>query len=255
VFRHGLQKAKLSEGDQSFTWDGKLLDGTNLKPTEMPYRVQIQGHTGLNEKQGLALAAMHTEVRVFVDPLTGQNPNEPFKDPNSLELDLAPLVTKVPTQAGEVDKWVQHQLALGGFHPGPIDGNLARSETKTAIAEFQRSFPVADAGGFKRLTPSGTKDADTELALTNLVKDTRPWFGDPGSRADVTTPATVKTQLNANGGTGLVVWVDDRHYYTEPAAGLPANFDLGNYRANMSVGDGRVGYDADSITRPWLPFP
>lgn len=256
VFRHGLKKADLSTGLHVYTWDGKLDDGTAALPAQMPYRVQVQAHTGLNEPKGLAIAAMHTEVRLFVDAATGAHPATPHQDPNSLALSLAPYVPVEPTQGDDEDRWVQLRLAKSGFHPGPIDGDVGRDETKLALAEFQRSLPKAKGGGFERIKPNGSSNSATRQLLAAVADDKRAMFGDPTSRADVVGQGTINGKLsNPSDANGLLVWVDDRHYYTESVPkGFPDHFDLGNYRESMDVGDGRVDFDTETIARPWIPL-
>lgn len=255
VFRHGLAKSDLTEGEHSFTWDGKLDDGSSVVAAQMPYRVQLQAHTGLNEPKGLAIAAMHTEVRLFVDATTGAHPTTPHVDPNSLTLSLAPYVPVEPTR-GDEDKWAQFRLAKAGFHPGPVDGNWDREEAKVAVAEFQRSVARARGGRYERLEPDGRKSSATTQLIAGVADDLRPMFGEPATRADVVNVGTINGKLgNATDADGLLIWVDDRHYYTEEVPkGLPDHFDLGNYRSGMDVGDGRTELDAKSIARPWIPL-
>src|ERR1035438_4603809 len=66
----------------------------------------------------------------------------------------------------------------------------------------------------------------------------------------------------------MIVWVDDRNWYTDFAwigasddvaptirsivTGDPA--DLGNLRGEFTAGDARVGYDARDVARPWIPL-
>jgi hypothetical protein len=256
VFRHGLKKGDLSKGLHVFDWDGKLKDGTAALPASMPYRVQLQAHTGLNEPKGLAIAAMHTEVRLFVDPATGAHPVTPHLDPNSLALSLAPYAPVEPTQGDDEDRWVQLRLAKAGFHPGPIDGELGRDEAKLAIAEFQRSLATFKGGHYERIKPNGSANSATTQLLAAIPDDARPMFGDPTSRADVVGAGTINGKLsNPSDANGLLLWVDDRHYYTESVPkGFPDHFDLGNYRESMDVGDGRVDFDAETIARPWVPL-
>ena len=257
VYRDALDEEWLSSGDHTYHWDGKLTDGTTLQAGEMPYRVQIQAHTGLNEDAGLALAAMHTEVRLFVDAATGAHPNTPFQDPNSLTLNLAPYSPDVPSPSGDRDRYVQDVLARAGYHPGPLDGSLGRDETEIAIAEFQRTIPrQVSPGRYQRLDPSGDVDDETLDALAWQLPDARPMFGNPTNRNDITpTSSAAATLTDATHADGLIVWVDDRHYYTESQPkGFPDHFDLDNYREDFNCGDDRVDYDGESVARPWIPM-
>lgn len=257
VFRDALKREHLTAGRHVYTWSGKLTDGTDPLPAQMPYRVQIQAHTKLGEAAGVALAAMHTEVRLFTDPATGAHADQPFLDPSSLELKLAPIVTEVPTRDGDVKKWYQYRLAQAGFHPGPIDGDLDRVDTKVALKEFQRTYPRTKSDGtYERLEPSGSRDSKTTEVLATLPDNARPLFGDPTSRADVIDPAALNGKLtNPADANGLILWVDDRHYYTSSVPkGFPSNFDLGNYRPGMDIGDASADRDGECIARPWIPL-
>ena len=127
--------------------------GTTIVPTGMPYRVQIQAHTGVDEANGLALAAMHTEVRLYAHPET-----KDFKDTNykpadaksSLTLALGRVVPDDPLPAPGVNaKWFQLKLAEFGFHPGPVTGDGGQNEYKWAMKELQRS--IAKTGTNNRL--------------------------------------------------------------------------------------------------------
>ena len=62
VFRVGLDAAKLKGGelDLAAVWGESKFDRA-----KMPYRVQIQAHSGPDEANGLALAVMPTQVRAF----------------------------------------------------------------------------------------------------------------------------------------------------------------------------------------------
>jgi outer membrane protein OmpA-like peptidoglycan-associated protein len=245
AFTKDLAEADLSEGDHEFAWDGSLTAGGQLSKDNMPYRVQIQAWSAEAEQNGVSVAAMHTEVRLFVHPDTGKNPNEPWKDPNSLKFGLAPYVVKEPAE-GDGEKWYQWKLAVGGFHPGPVDG-VWGDDSKRALKEFQRSYPKNNAAPFERLNPDGAMNNDTKEALKRLPANARPLFGNPDNNSDFTS-ADATTRLNDK-DKNIIVWVDDRHYYTEGKAG--AMF-LGNYHGGMTIGDGIVGIDMNAIARPWI---
>ncbi len=250
VFEKELSESDVTEGDHHFTWDGGLKDGSTLSKSEMPYRVQLQAHSDGAEKNGVALAAMHTEVRLFVHKDTGKHKQkESHKDPNTMIFSPATIAPKVPDENSEEDAWYQFQLAAGGFHPGPITGTFD-NDTKIALREFQRSFPKNDKKPFARLNPSGNKDADTKAALKRLPADTRPEYGNPDDRTDFSS-SDAHTRLNDN-KKDIIAWVDDRHYYTQDD---PSKIMfLNDYHGDMSIGDDRVDKDKEAITRPSLPL-
>ncbi len=274
VFRESLPAAKVS-ADGDYQWDGKHSDGTAITADRMPYRVQLQAHSGVDEDNGLALAVAHTEVRLFVHKDTGSKPAaEAFKEPKSLYFSLAPLVpeakkdggkwvTKEPTSG---DKWYQFNLGRMGFYPGPVDGS-AGTMTSRSLKEFQRSFPKTAAPPHQRLNPNGNQSGDTKSAMERALtlqtangRMIRPWFGNPAQAGNSTndpdlTVANALARLNAHAAEvdtrGLVIWVDDRHYYGE------ANADalyMGNYHGDFTIGDQKVNRDADATCRPWLPL-
>ena len=256
VQRIPLATGDLTDGKHKYNWDARLADGSYPTREQMPYRFQLQAHSDMFEEQGLALAAMHTEVRLFAHPETGKNLiKEAHKDPNSLVLGLAPVAPEKPPE-GDTVKWHQYQLAEGGFHPGPVDGLNAGGTTR-ALMEFQRTMPENQAAPFKRLRPTGSRDAETMAALKRLAPQTRPWFGDPSGRADLSRSVAQQRLRDPLHPHGLIAWVDDRHYYTEAPSGRPYHppeMFLDNYRGGMSLGDGKVDRDARSITRPHIPL-
>ncbi len=260
VWERTLDEAELAAGE--FAWDGKLLSGAEADPTHMPYRVQLQARTGDEEDSGLALAAMHTEVRLFVHPATHtavEEDYDPAEDPQSLEIRLAPLVPQesAPTRdRGTI--WCQYRLARAGFHPGPVDGS-ARAEYTLALTEFQRSVPkrrTNPADPYQRLTPDGNENPDTLDALEGLPEQPlRPWFGEAGAaRGDLS--AEDAEEVLKDKGRELIVWVDDRHAYTHSNdAEIAGHVSyMNDYHGDMSIGDQRADRDAQSIARPWLPL-
>lgn len=259
VFRTALKAADLGEGEHQYAWDGALADGTKVKAADMPYRVQIQAHTDMDEDTGLALAAMHTEVRLFVHKETGKNkPEEAYKDPSSLRLTLAPWTPKEPAE-GDGDKWVQFKMAEAGYHPGPVTGSIG-AHSKKALEELQRSLPGNAAAPYARLSVTGAVDADTKAAVGRLSRDQRPIFGEPSAGA----APTAMSRLSAAGrlkenlhSDGVAIWVDDRNAYTEPNPGRPylgSKMFMDDYHGGMSIGDGKVAKDKDAIPRPWIPL-
>lgn len=254
VFRKPLAAGDLSEGDHEYFWQ----EGRNLaRPEGMPYRVQIQAHTDMFTDDGLALAVAHTEVRLWCHADTAGEPAGLWNDPVSLDLSLAPFCPPPPPPADSV-RFFKQKLAAAGYHPGPIDEDQSRNEFKAALKEFQRSCPVRKPDGtFGRLDSRGALDDATKEQLRNLPAEQRPLFGDPESLTDLTL-ADATTRL-ADPSRRLVVWVDDRHYYTESATyqqgviRTPDKAALDNYRGAMAIGDDRVVKDRNSIPRPWIP--
>jgi hypothetical protein len=286
VFRAALPKDKLkksgSDSDKrDFTWDGKYSAGlTNSQggdsaiPEDMPYRVQIQGHTDVDEPKGLAVAAMHTEVRLYVHPSTIA-PKEPVYDPGtapqSFTLGLGLLTPGDPPPEGAAPRptnWYQYKLAQCGFHPGPVNGS-AHDHYKLALREFKRSVPKKRAAGadYERLTIDDTETADTQAAIESIrASDQRKWFGDRtnvlGNQEDPNLSDADVASWLPDVSKELIVWVDDRQYYTLSDAAKDENnvsyqaspFDLGNLRGGMSCGDDLAALDAATIPRPWIPL-
>jgi hypothetical protein len=238
VFHRALIKADLTKAEHEFVWDGKYAatiknskTGDTAIPEDMPYRVQIQAHTPSHEAKGLALAVMHTEVRVYVHPesvLPSDRRHELTLGSSSLGLGLAPVVpdaTLIPT-AGT--KFYQYKLWEYGYHPGPIDG-ASTTHFATSLVEFMRSVPKAGASGgvherLKIEAGAANENADTLAAITGVrAADKRQPFGDPAlvssnnDRPDlsyVDASARIKDPAKE-----LIVWVDDRHCYTGASGG------------------------------------
>jgi len=287
VFRTPIPAGKLAKGVQKYDeWDGSYLPGvTNTKGgakvilEDMPYRVQIQAHAKENEENGLAVAAMHTEVRLYVHPGTHPLDLDPYvssTDKPSLDISLADLYHKdaAPTSAADAKVWTKFALAGAGFHPGPVNDANTNTEFETALKEFQRSvfkWRPGGVGDFERLqiTAGGNDDNDTKDALENLPdKLKRPWFGKEADRTDYDiTAEEFKDDLKEPSKT-MILWVDDRHWYTDPdwlvgsddvtpkirdtVTGHPTA--LGNTRGPYGAGDARVAKDAVDIARPWMPL-
>jgi PKD repeat protein len=294
VFQKPLAKGKLGDGKQEFEWKdkGKYADGVkNSKgggeviPEDMPYRVQLQAHTGIDKPEGLALAAMHTEVRLYVHPKTFA-PKDALYDAwnakNSLTLGPGKFVPGDAPVEADGTRWFRHQLAEFGFHPGPVTDEAVADEVyKVAMLEFKRSVPEdcgAAGDNFKRLLiadgrPAREENAKTKTAIKNIRDGyKRRMFGDLTKVMNSTDPPDLSDaeveQLLPNPGKDMVVWADDRHYYTELDAGMKdennrrfdggsaeaAAFGLKNYRSSMGIGDERTTKDAETIARPWLPM-
>lgn len=284
-----LLRSDLSEGKHELAWDGKYTleaknsrGGDSLIPEDAPYRVQVQAHTDVDEVDGLALAAMHTEVRLYAHPET-LPPSDPAYAPwrakQSMGLTLGALLPgNLPAEG--TSEWCRFILAANGFHPGPVTaGAAADAEYKLAMREFKRSVPAdgsVAAPSFKRQNLDGgadeAEDAEAKHALKTLrASDRRQWFGDP-AKVDAfdddpdLVPKDAERRIG-NPGDTLIVWADDRHCYTEGEAardennlpftsGSPARvtFGLNNYRKKMDARDDRPDLDAKSTPRPWIPL-
>ena len=296
VFEKGLKKSDLTKAKHELAWDGKYSgdaknskNGTTLVYEDMPYRVQVQGHTGIDEDNGLALAAMHTEVRLYVHPET-RAPKDPLYDPYtakaSMALEPGPLVPGTPpakapaAQAAKRRKWFQYQLNLHGFPAGPVTGRN-HGAFKRAIKEFQRSVPKrkVGAGDYQRMKIDGTTSADCEAALEFIeAKYKRKPFGNlakvlASNNAPDLTDAEYKAWL-PDVAKEIIVWADDRQYYTQGSGkdengrdyftGLPGGnaaqqaaakaFGLENYRGKMGIADGKTDKDKGAVLRPWVPL-
>jgi flagellar hook assembly protein FlgD len=284
VFQKPLAKAKLS-GKKDFQWDGNYdadiknsLNGKEIIPADMPYRVQIQANSGVNVAEGLALAAMHTEVRLYTDPTTRTPLHlafDPLKVKRSMNLEVGPRnIGDDPTEGST--KWYRLKLAEAGFHPGPVtDDSSADTDYHISLKEFKRSVPAdgsVSAPNFTRLKIDTSEAAGVVTAIKKLRgSDKRAMWGDPAkvssnNEAPDFSDDEVKEKL-PDSTKNMIVWVDDRQYYTEDStskddagnaftSGNDANtaFGLGNYRGAMDIGDGKVGLDTAAIPRPWVPL-
>lgn len=301
VFQAALDKAKLDA--KEFEWkdvkyaapllfgsDNKnSLDGETAIPADMPYRVQLQAHTARGQEKGLALAAMHTEVRFYVDAKS-----RPFKDlafdswkaKREMKLGIAALVPGDAPEKTAGTKWFRHQLAEAGFHPGPVtDAGSAQGVYDIAVKEFKRSVPKNRTGpDYERFTVNTAENGDLSDALENLeARHRRKWFGRvsdvtgnsndpdfnyprPGMASDA-YPAERQAVDDILGDPSkeMVVWVDDRQYYTQNWTGAKDEsntsyqqppFNLDNYRGGYDngLGENRVLKDFEAISRPWIPL-
>jgi len=292
ILAKGLNKDDLDAG--SFQWDGKDSVGNEIIPAGMPYRVRLEAHTDIDEKEGLALAAMHTEVRLYVHPLTyplDQANYDGTTDKISIDLGLANVYHKDQVlNRGDGSLWTKQQLALAGFHPGPVFDAAENDDFKCARNEFQRSVPKHGGapGNYQRM-PIGPDNSDTKDALQNLNPSRRrPWFGkpaDPGDLVDFNWQPQDWPDIAANDFLArfrdptkrMIVWVDDRNWYTDGIYWKHGFYDhqvivdnrnlfyvhsdpadLGGHtpagRGSFEGRDDRVDKDARDIARPWIPL-
>ncbi len=67
VFKAVLNEENLRKGKYNLLkGPPRIWEKTNVKKSDMPYRVQIQAHSIGSEENGLAIAVMHTAVKPFV---------------------------------------------------------------------------------------------------------------------------------------------------------------------------------------------
>lgn len=245
----------------TFTW----ADGVNTAdPAKMPYRAQVQVHTGDDEDLGVALAAMHTEVRLWVHPTMKATPAK--GDAQCLDFAVAAHLPAETTPTRGDATWYGDRLAALGYHPGPVNGDATTDDFTRALREFQRSAPQRAKvdGDFVRLEVTGAIGDLTTGALDATIDPApppRPRFGEvtdvntaaPGDLDDRAAGARLNERAHA---TGLIVWVDDQHPYTTDTVpeGASPHVTLKNYRGRMDqADDGKVDRDAASMCRPWVP--
>jgi hypothetical protein len=292
VFAKGLDAGDLDGG--VYEWDGKDASGAPVVPTKMPYRVQLQAHTDIDTEDGLAIAAMHTEVRLYVAAGTlpiKEDPYKPTSDVSSLDFSIADLYHKDdPPTDKEGVLWTKYKLAEAGFHPGPVTDATVTDDFKTALHELQRSVPTADSKkpDFARMTvEDDPTEADKALAKLDAERK-RPWFGKPAEPSatigfdfrpgnwDATDTSEFLDRLR-DPTKRMIVWIDDRNWYTDGAywqygfydttvVVSAANLDVihdapENLGGNKTAGrgsfehrDARVDRDARDIARPWIPL-
>ena len=174
VFMKGLGEGEIATG--KFDWDGNYSNGTPATADQMPYRALIEAHRGMDEPNGLALAAAHTEVRLFVDPRTLPLTAQPYdfsRDRLSLDLSLADLYHKDTVLTDSDGKlWTKFKLAEAGFHPGPVTDASNTDELKSAIREFKRSVPSGVPGNYTRMAIDENDDDPMKNALAGLNLET-----------------------------------------------------------------------------------
>ena len=248
VFRFALDSGKVGDGVHSFQWDGVLSNGDNIVEKDMPYRVQIQAHSDKDEMQGLALAAMHTEVRMFVD----QKAIDKNEVQNALNLGVTTPHHEEPDKADSV-AWAQYRLAMGGIHAGPVNG-VEGDDTQRAVREFQRAYPKNSQAPFSRLNVTGTVDNDTLSALQHLAEETRPFFGDPDDRSPLSLAEAGRKFADSD--EELILWIYDDNYYSnrwDPRIPSPMPHQLNDYRPLYHCSDAElIQAHAADVCRPWI---
>jgi hypothetical protein len=230
IYAMGLNEDDLKAS--KFEWNGNDGNGDAAAIAKMPYRLPIQAHTGIDTEDGLALAAMHTEVRLYVHPkrdLPTKAGYEPLKDKISLDFNLADVYHKDKApERSDGSLRTKCKLAEADFHPGPVNDASATFDFTCALNEFQRSVPKGGGQGtapFVRM-PVGDDNGDNKDALENLHPiRKRPWFGKPSDTPSVALSWRPDNWLDVKAGDFLarlrdpdkrmILWVDDRNWYTD----------------------------------------
>ncbi len=273
VFLQALSTDLLTAGTHEF--DFSAAGGRDLvAPDKMPYRVAVHAHSDMDEDDGIALAAMHTEVRLYVAPATHAEDLDPYDaatNVSSMALQLADLWHKdtALTKAADARLWTKFALAEAGFHPGPVTDDSSNNHYKRALHEFQKSVPKKKANpadDFSRLTVSDNDDADTRDALETMANHyKRPWFGKAADRSDYANgSADLKRDLT-DPSKEIICWVDDRYWYSDgswvPEDNTQIRNNVRNHasaltedRGSYTAGDNRVTMDERDIARPWIPL-
>ncbi|MHC4452662.1 MAG: hypothetical protein ACYS0E_21390, partial [Planctomycetota bacterium] len=309
VWLEPLPEGKMADGEHEVTWDGKYpegvkntLGGDEVTPWDMPYRIELEAHTTQGEAEGLALAVMHSEVRLYTHSSTHAHKDprfDSFEHKASMMLAPGPLMAKAELVGGAelkpgvepknqaTDEWVRYKLAEAGYHPGPVH-KAHDDDFKTSLKEFKRSVPAdgnAGAGNFTRLPLDPTnidlRDGPTRTSIRSLRDgDKRKAYGDPDKvdRND-NSPDLTDDEVKAwvrDPAKDMVIWVDDRQYYTDtdaldetnkpflkisggenktdPAAIPRVALGLDDYRGGMVQADNKTALDEAAIPRPWLPL-
>jgi hypothetical protein len=288
IYAKGLNEADL--GENKFDLNGKV----EFKRDGMPYRVSLEAHRDIDEAEGLALAAMHTEVRLYVHKDTHARKKKDYEaatNKTSIDLGLADVYHKdKPPSDTEGLLWTKYKLALAGFHPGPVTNASVNDHFKCALSEFQKSVPVAGgtAGNFARMTVGAdTTQADAALAALDPIRH-RPWFGKPADASTVVdlewhptdwpdSKASDFLAVLRDPAKRMIVWVDDRNWYTngiywdkaywtavtvvtqhvrDTVHGDDAALggDTGAGRGSYEDRDARVDKDVRDVARPWIPL-
>jgi len=163
--QRALKEAELKkDAEGKFAWDGKRADASSITRADAPYRVQIQAHSEPKEEKGVAIAAMHTEVRLFVHPDTNKTKLTPWDDPNSLVLGLAPVWPK-PLVVTDGDKFVAKRLDDAGYYPGPVaerSPTWRRALSRSSSGRIPSRPAPALRGSIRR---TGTPNADAKNVL------------------------------------------------------------------------------------------
>lgn len=235
VYRKALGQNDLKDGEHTFDW--AAIGGRDLVNVDaMPYRAQIQAHSGMETAEGLALAVMHTEVRLFAPPELDTH-QDPVEDPQCFDLELAPVAPDDTVIPVNTRKWYQLQLAKTGLHPGPVNGE-DHNHYRLAHVDFKRSFTRNASAPFERMRAVFGEDADFQAALKRVgdaveatqgspasppaagsLDRVRPAFGDPAQLdsinggEDLTNVDDINNRLRDK-AQDMILWIDGRHYYT-----------------------------------------
>ncbi len=268
VWWKALGPADFSDGAHQFDWNSWVASsGYVVASASMPYRVQIQGHTPMDEPNGLAIASMQTEVRIFQHTDIGKQPAaQRHTEPQCLALSLAPFLPVrseaspnadvLPKEASE--QWYKLKLNEAGFQAGPAHEGGTSPALTLAMAEFQRGVPANVAAPFKRMKADGKPSSAAKSALKALAAADRRALFASSARVDQTLAQAGPT-LNLP-GSDLIVWVEDRHYYTQVSNviknGLKdKNIALENYAGDMHLTDAaRQTKESKCVARPWIPL-
>lgn len=282
VFQKPLKAAEMSDGKKSFKWDGKLGPGAkNSKngdvaiPEDMPYRAQVFAHTPHDAPEALGLAAMHSEVRIYVDKETHAADLDPYDAATNKPSLLLSVADSNPgkddlTRAADGDRWVADALSKAGFHCGPVKEGARSEEFKRGVAEFLRSVPATFAAPFARLpfNENGDMSAAAKTQLETLPDARkRSWFGKAADRSDYTMGSDELTEDLRDVAKDMILWVEDRFWYTDPDEPYDSMYGITIYdrlvnsdfssqpkRHGFEAGDKRVKDDARDIVRPFIPL-
>ncbi|MGD0524215.1 MAG: hypothetical protein ABSE49_03670 [Polyangiaceae bacterium] len=183
---------KLGADDHAKYWLDKKTK-LDLCLSGMPYRVQLQAHSAWDEGDGVAVVAMQTEVRLWAHKDAGTHV-APLDDSPSLRLALAPFRPEKDAPSAGSAEWYKLKLAEAGFHPGPVDTKTPADPYKTALGEFQRSFPKEEKKPFTRLTSDGAPNAETQAVLA------RTDVADAAHKKSVDIKTQTKATLDAADG-------------------------------------------------------
>src|SRR5690606_10652020 len=107
------------------------------------------------------------------------------------------------------------------------------------------------AAVFERLAINDTGDDNEQMkgALEGLAGDRmRPWFGKPADRSDWLDPnaADFRAVLR-NPNERVIVWVDDRHWYTDGSYWLDPNWNGSNNEGVNSVNLNTIHNDSAEL--------
>ena len=172
VWRQFLPAAKCGNGDQEFDLPAEAK--SEIKEGHMPYRVQIQLHTDKDTDDGFAIAAMHTEVRLFTHHEIGTHGVDHEKEPQVLHFAPAPFYAG-PAPPEDSAKGRKLRLAKAGYHPGPVADGEGQAPYLQAVKEFQRDHTKPEKPT-ERLKADGTLDSSTKKAIAALAPGHRPLF-------------------------------------------------------------------------------